>query len=225
MYPKDGRAVRDLFRKRSPLVQHTTTHVLRLQTLLTRHPGRARRGNRIKHRTAADVDGLLPEPALALAVKSHLAVMRCLETPMATMAQTVTQRVKLQAECNDFLPVSGLGQSLALTMMRERGDIRRFPTVGNFASSCRCVGSEKLSHGKRKGSGNTKNGNTSLAWALVEAAHCAVRSHPCIKRCSQRQHAKTNPVVATKVVAHTLARACLYIFRDQVPCAVSQAWP
>jgi len=182
------------------------------------------RGNRIKQRTVADVDGLLPEPELALAVKRHLAVMRCLETPLATMAQTVTQRVKLPAEFNDFLTVSGIGQILALTIMLETGDIRRFPAVGNFAASCRCVGSQKLRNGKRKGSGNTKNGPKYLAGALVEAAHCAVRYHPCIKRFSQRKHAKTNPVVATKAVAHTLARACFYILRAQVPFDVSKAF-
>ena len=222
--PKEGRAVRDLLRKRSPLVQHKTTHLLSIQNLLTRNTGRAMRGNRIKQRTVADVDGLLPEPELALAVKSHLAVMRCLETQLATMAQTVTQRVKLQAEFNDFLTVSGIGQILALTIRLETGDIRRFPAVGNFAASCRCVGSQKLSNGKRKGSGNTKNGPKYLAWALVEAAHCAVRYHPCIKRFSQRKHAKTNPVVATQAVAHTLARACFYILRDQVPFDVSKAF-
>src|SRR3989449_8597381 len=86
MYPKEGRAVRDLLRKRSQLVQHKTTHLLSIQTLLTRNTGRAMRGNRIKQRTAEDIDGLLPEPELALAVKSNLAVMRCLETQIATIA-------------------------------------------------------------------------------------------------------------------------------------------
>ena len=101
MYPKAGRAVRDLWRKRSQLVQHKTTHLLSLQTLLTRNTGRAMSGNRIKQLTAEDIDGLLPEPELALAVQSNLAVMRCLETQIATMAQTVTQRVTLQAEFKD----------------------------------------------------------------------------------------------------------------------------
>jgi transposase len=181
------------------------------------------RGTRLKHRTAADVDGRRPAPELALAVKRNLAVRRCLETPMATMAQTVTQRVKLQAECKDLRTVRGMGQILALTMMLETGDSRRFPTVGNCASSCRCVGSEKRSQGKRKGSGNTKNGNQYLAWAFREAAHFAVRYHPCIKRFSQRQQAKTNTVVATKAVAHQWARACFYLLRDQVPVEVSKA--
>jgi len=127
-------------------------------------------------------------------------------------------------EFQDLLTVSGIGQILALTIMLETGDIRRFPAVGNFASYCRCVGSQKLSNGKRKGSGNTKKGNKYLAWAFVEAAHFAVRYNPCIKRFYQRKQAKTNTVVATKAVAHKLARACFYILRDQVPFDVSKAF-
>jgi len=72
--------------------------------------------------------------------------------------------------------VPGIGQILALTIMLETGDIKRFSTVGDYASYCRCVGSQKLSNGKKKGSGNTKNGNKYLAWAFVEAANFAILS-------------------------------------------------
>jgi transposase len=99
--PQAGRAVRARVRKRSPLVQHQTTPWLSIEHRLTRTTGRAMRGNRLKPRPAADVAGLRPAPALALAVQRNRAGMRCLETPMATLAQTVTQRVKWQAECND----------------------------------------------------------------------------------------------------------------------------
>ena len=43
--------------------------------------------------------------------------------------------------------------------------------------------SQALSNGKRKGRGNTKNGNK---WAYVEAANFAVRFPPEAKRYSQR---------------------------------------
>jgi len=181
------------------------------------------RSNRITHRTAADVDALRPEPALALAVKSNLAVMRCLATHIAAMAPTVTQRVKRRAEVQDLLTVRGIGQILARTIMLETGDIRRFPAVGNVASSWRGVGSQKRSHGTRTGRGNTKNGHKSLAWACGEAAHVAVRYTPDSKRFSQRKHAQTHTVVATQAVAHTLARACFSLRRDQGPFAVSKA--
>jgi len=80
---------------------------------------------------------------------------------------TVTDRIKLRAEFSLLKTVPGIGQILALTIMLETGDIKRFSTVGDYASYCRCVGSQKLSNGKKKGSGNTKNGNNYLAWNWV----------------------------------------------------------
>ncbi len=75
----------------------------------------------------------------------------------------------------------------------------------------------KLSNGKRKGQGNTKNGNKYQAGAFVEAAHFAVRYYPQVQRFHQRKQAKTNAIVAIKAVAHKLARACYDVMRDQVP--------
>jgi hypothetical protein len=42
--------------------------------------------------------------------------------------------------------------------------------VGDYSSYRRCVESERLSNGKKKGENNKKNGNNYLAWAYVEAA-------------------------------------------------------
>ncbi|MGH7928803.1 MAG: transposase, partial [Candidatus Binatia bacterium] len=91
-------------------------------------------------------------------------------------------------------------------------------------SYCRCVGSQKISNGKKKGSGNTKNGNKYLAWAYVEAANFAVRFSARIKSFYQRKKSKTNGIVAIKAVAHKLCRACYYIIKDQIAFAVSKAF-
>jgi len=47
---------------------------------------------------------------------------------------------------------------------------------------------------------------------------------PGSKRFYQRKQAKTNGGVAIKAVAHTLARACYSILRDQVPFEVTKAF-
>lgn len=136
---------------------------------------------------------------------------------MLPIEKTAKQRIKLKPQFSLLLSVSGIGQILGLTIMLETGDIGRFDKVGNYASYCRCVGSERISNGKRKGRGNTKNGNKYLAWAFVEAANFAVRYNPRIKRYYQRKRAKCDGVVAITTIAHKLARACYYILRDQVP--------
>jgi len=120
--------------------------------------------------------------------------------------------------------MTGIGAVLALTIMLETGDIRRFTTVGQYASYCRCVSSQHLSNGKRKGAGNTKNGNKYLCWAFVEAAHFSIRYDPLVRRFYQCKAARTAAFVALKAVAHKLARACYHMLREQVPCQVTRAF-
>jgi len=108
--------------------------------------------------------------------------------------------------------------------MLETGQIERFASVGNYASYCRCVGSKKISNGKRKGSGNTKNGNKYLAWAFVEAANFAIRFNSKIKGFYQKKKSKRNAIVAIKAVAHKLCRACYYIIKDQVAFDITKAF-
>ena len=92
-----------------------------------------------------------------------------------------------------------------------------FAAVGNFASYARCVDSRHMSNNKKKGEGNTKNGNKYLAWAFVEAANFALRFNAEAKRFYERKKAKTNTAVATKALAHKLARACYHMLKENKP--------
>jgi transposase len=224
IYPKEERPVRDLLRKRSQLVHQRTGNLHAVQNLLARNRGHSLGANRIKRLTDGDVERLLPDADLALAVKSNLAVIRTLDAAIERLEKTVKARVKLRPEFKLLLTVNGIGEILGLTIMLETGEIERFAKVGNYASYCRCVGSEHLTNGKRKGRGNTKNGNKYLAWAYIEAANFAVRYNAKIRRYYQRKSARTNGIVAIKTVAHKLARACYYILRDQVSFDVNKAF-
>ena len=102
--------------------------------------------------------------------------------------------------------------------------MRRFPTVGQYASYCRCVQSTKVSNGKRKGQGHTKNGHKYLGWASREAAQFARRYNPRVQRFYPRKQAKAHVIVARKAVAHKRARACFYIMRDLVPFDADKAF-
>ena len=224
IYPRADRPVRDLLRKRSQMVRQRTTNLLSIQNLLTRNTGSSLSANRVKGLDVQQVDQLLPDGELALAVKANLSVMSRADEQVELLEQTVTQRVQLRPQFSFLKSVPGIGEILALTIMLETGDIRRFCSVGNFASYCRCVGSQKISNGKKKGQGNTKNGNKYLSWAFVEAAHFAIRYNSKIKSFYQRKKAKTKIVVAIKAVAHKLCRACYYIMRDRVAFNITRAF-
>jgi transposase len=120
--------------------------------------------------------------------------------------------------------VPGIGRILATIIVLETGPIDRFDAVGNFASYARCVDSQRMSNGKKKGEGNTKNGNKYLAWAFVEAANLALRYNCEAKRFYERKKARTNNVVAIKALAHKLARACFHILKERKPFDVTRCF-
>ncbi|CAK0752328.1 transposase [Gammaproteobacteria bacterium] len=224
IYPKEERSVRDLLRKRSQLVRQRTANLLSIQNLVARNCGHSLSSNQVRKLDFDAVDKLMGNEHRALAVKTNLMVMHCLDEQIANLEKVVKTHIQLRPEFKPLLTVNGIGEILGLTIMLETGDIRRFQHVGNYSSYCRCVGSIKLTNRKRKGSGNTKNGNRYLAWAFIEAANFAVRYCPQIKRYYQRKRAKTNGIVAIKTVAHKLARACYYILRDQVPFDINRTF-
>ena len=226
IYPKAERAVRDLLRKRAHLVRQHTANVLSVQNIMVRNTGVRLSVKRIRALTKQELEALLPEVDQVLAVTSSLAVLDCLSQQIKTLEQTVHKRLKHTPSYEQLLTVDGIGTILAQTIMLESGDMGRFPTVGNYASYCRCVNSTKISNGKRKGQGNVKNGNPYLGWADMEAAQFALRFNARAQRFYQCKLAKSNnnTILARKTVAHKLARACYSLMRDLVPFDARKAF-
>ena len=217
IYPKEERPIRDLLRRRAQLVRQRTSNLLSVNNQITRNLGTSVKGNVIKKLSGRDIDAMMPDKNLALAIKSNLTVIRCLERQIKEIERAVKDQAKLRPEFKLLLTVDGIGDILALTISLETGHIGRFPQVGDYSSYCRTVTSEHRSNGKKKGKGNTKSGNRYLAWAFVEAATFAIRYNPLARRFYQRKSAKGKPVIGKKALANKLARACYYIMRDQVP--------
>jgi transposase len=224
IYPKAERAVRDVLRKRAHLVRQHTANVLSVQNLMVRTTGARFGAKRIDEFTPAELAGILPEAEQVLAVTSRLAVMHCLGQQIKTLEKTVQKHLKHTPAYAQLQTVDGIGTILAQTIVLETGDMGRFPSVGHYASYCRCVGSTKISNGKRKGQGNVKNGNPYLEWAYMEAAQFAIRFSPTVQRFYQRKQVKGHLMIARKAVAHKLARACYDIMRDLVPFEVHKAF-
>ena len=216
IYPKEDRPVRDLARKRMFLVKHKTAHILSLQSLIARCCGQRISTNQIRTLTNADLQQLLKEEYLLLSAQANLNIIAFLIQQIKALEKAIKKKVKLDKAFEQLMTVPGIGFILAMTIMLEVGDISRFAKVGNFASYCRCVSSQRLSDGKSKGSGNRKNGNRYLSWAFVEAAQLGRRYSQRFGRYYDRKAAQTNTIVATKALSNKLARICYYIMRDQV---------
>jgi transposase len=209
--------VRDLLRRRLLFVKHRTSHILSLQSMISRNLGTQMAANAIKRLDQGAAETLFDSPHLVLAAKSNIAVIHFLKERIKLIEKAVKSQLTLREEFTYLLTVPGIGDILALTIMAEVGDIARFPRVGDYSSYCRCVKSERLSNGKKNDENKRKNGNRYLSWAYVEAANFAIRFSPSAQAFYQKKMAKTNGIVAIKALGNKLARASYYMMRDQVP--------
>ena len=150
IYPKETRVVRDLLRKRGQLVEQRTRNILSIENLTSRNQGVRIKGNTVKRLSREEVESQYENKDLALAVTSTLSIVEALNGQIGKIEKRVKETVRLAPSFERLKTVSGIGDTLALTIMLEAGQISRFPSVGDFSSYCRCVSSQKLSNGKRK---------------------------------------------------------------------------
>jgi len=212
IYPRQGRAVRDLMRRRMQLVACRSQQLLAMQTQLMRSSGHGLRVSELKGLQPAHIDTLVQgEPNLASALKANMAVVGVLSAQIERLEAEILGQVKLAAQFQPLRSIPGVGEILGLCIMLETGEIGRFAAAGNFASYARCVDSQRLSNGKKKGAGNAKCGNRYLAWAFVEAANFARRYDERCRRWFDRKEAKTSKVIATKALACKLAKAAWHL--------------
>jgi len=222
--PPEQRTVRDLSRKRMQLVRSRTAHILAVENITARQLGARISSNQVKQLTVEAVDQMPLPSDVALAIKANVAVITTLSAQIDLLEKRLQESVRARAEYGFLTSAPGIGQVLATTILLETGPIERFAAAGNFASYARCVDSVHTSNGKKKGEGNTKNGNKYLAWAFVEAANFALRYCPEAKRFYERKKAKTNNVVAIKALAHKLARASFHMLKEKKPFDVKRCF-
>jgi transposase len=224
IYPRTERAIRDLLRKRSRFVRQATMNMLSIENLFARNQGQRPSANRVRQLTPEAVEATFEDANVALAVKSSLSVLDCLVEQICVLTEAVHEQVRLRHSYQKLVTVPGIGEILAFTIMLETGDINRFDDVGNYVSYGRLVGSSHWTNGKRKGSGNTKNGNAYLCWAFIEAANFAIQHNQRIRGYYQSKRDRTKRIIALKAVAHKLARACYHMIREDTAFDITRAF-
>ena len=220
IYPPEQRAIRDMLRRRLQLVHMRAKQLISIQNQIWRSTGKKVASNQIRRKDfQLPLNGLLRQSA-----QSNVTLFHAINTEIKELEQTVLTEIELDKSFEILKTIKGIGDILGMTIMLETGTIKRFESVGNYASYCRCVNSVRMCNGKKKGKGNAKAGNKYLSWAFSEAAHFAIRFQPEAKRFFERKKSKTNGIVAMRAVAHKLARASYRMLQEQTPYDASKAF-
>ena len=215
VYPRGMRATRDLLRRRLLFVRRRSelfTHIRLVfhQLNLSAPPERLRER---RHRV-----GLLeaiPDPVVRANVEADLALAERLDEIIRSLERTIGR----QATVDDpetlalLKTIPGVGRILALTLLYELHDVRRFPKVGDFLSYARLVKSQQTSAGKVKGTSGAKIGNAHLKWAFSEAAVLFLQKNPPGQRLLARLRSRHGKGKALSILAARLGRASYFMLR------------
>ena len=212
--PKSERSVRDLLRTRLQLVQKRTSFKNSLSSIIARHTGSKVASSKILDMPINEISNLVNDSFVLLRIGHLKAQVFSLDHAIKMIEKKSLKTLQLKREYQALLSVPGIGPVLAMTIMVETGDIKRFPKSGNYTSYCRCVDSRRTSNGKNKGKNNRKNGSRYLSWAYSEAAMNLKRYCTSANRYWQRKKAKGPVMLANKSLAAKLTKACYYMIRD-----------
>jgi len=215
VYDPALRPVRDLLRRRTLLVHQRIALVLSFKSLYTRTTGQALPLNETKQLEPKEAAKLYEHPANQLIAQMQMEHIQALAASASRIEKAVLASAREIPLYDKLLTIPGIGKILGMTITMEVGDIKRFPSDGDFASYCRMVDARRLSNGKCKADNNQKCGNKYLSWAFVEAANFARRHDEACRRWYDRKAAKTSKVLATKALGCKLAKAAWHVMVHQ----------
>jgi transposase len=218
-YPQATRSTRDLLRRRMYFMHHQSELLTHIQNTNTQYnlPGFSKRIDR--HSNRVGLPELFPDPMVRKSIEADVVLLDVYHAILLKLERQVLE----QARHHDPVVLSllrtvpGIGKILALVMIYEIHDIRRFPTVGDFISYCRLVKPARESAGKKQGSKNAKIGNVHLKWAFSEAACLFLRANSPAKELHQRLVSKYGKSKALSIIAQKLGRTVYSILKHRQP--------
>jgi transposase len=219
VYPKGMRETRDLLRRRTFLVRRRAEALVHLANTNSQYnqPPFAKKLAYAANRAELDIAARFRDPSVQKNVAVDLALLDAYDTQISEPELYLSRTAKVDdvQAIHRLRSVPGIGKVLALILLYEIHDIRRFPEVGQFLSYARLVRCTHESAGKKQGTGGNKIGNAHLKWAFSEAACLFVRESEQAKKWLARREKKHGKARALGALAARLGRAVYHLLRKR----------
>ena len=212
-YPAAWRSTRDLLRRRMHLVRRrgeTLTHISHAHYQCNLPPTK-------KLQYASNREGVaeaFTDEATRYSVEVDVELLYNYDALIKRTEVYLERAAKVHDANNFYLlqTIPGVGRILAMTLLYEIYNIRRFPSVGKFLSYSRLVRCQHTSAGKNYGSPGSKIGNAYLKWAFSEIVPL-INVSPEIKAYCERIERRHCKARANAIVATKLGRAVYFMLR------------
>jgi transposase len=220
IYPYKLRPVRDLVRERIRLVVKRATEYGAISRMLLKYNIQGFTRNTIKRLSEKDMHELYHHPFVRAKATMELQRVDLLTAQVKLMEKALFERARQDSTFSLLHTIPGIGDTLAITILYEVGDITRFAHARAFCSYCRVVPGIHQSSDKTYRSPNSKQGNRYLKWAFSQAAVMAIRHYPQIRKMYEKLAAKRKKaarLVARSIISHKLAQAAFHVMKHHVP--------
>jgi len=213
VYPSKMRSTRDLLRRRMHFMHKRSELLGHIQNTNSQYnlPAFEKKisykGNRI------GISERFQDDSVRKSIEVDLSLLSSYDKLLSDLELYITRHVKIH-DPNTFSllnTIPGVGTILALVMLYEINDIKRFPRVQDFTSYARLIRPIKESNGKRCGSSNKKIGNHHLKWAFSEAACLFLRNNKRAQKYLQRLENRYGDARALSILTHKLGRTVYYM--------------
>jgi len=218
-YPARMRATRDLLRRRNHLMRKRAELYAHIQNTRSQYNLSDPLGRIAKPENREGVAERFEDPSVRNMIAADFAVIAAYDPILAKMERDIIQSAKHHDPVSHALlhTIPGVGRILSLVILYEIENIKRFPSVQDFASYCRLVKCAKESNGKKYGSGGKKIGNAHLKWAFSEAAALFLKGNEQGKRYLDRLTAKHGKGKSLSILAHKMGRAVYFMLKNKKP--------
>ena len=228
VYPAGMRETRDLLRRRCFLVHKRAEAIAHIQNTNSQYNLDAF-GKKLSfagNRQERAIAERFTDPSVKKTVEVDLALVDHYDALIGDLELYLTRTAKVDdtQTYHRLFTIPGVGKILALVLLYEIHDIRRFAAVGNFLSYARLVRCAHESAGKTKGSGGKKIGNPHLRWAFSEAACLFLRQSERAKQWMQRQEKKRGKGKALGILAAKLGRAVYHVLHKKAAFDEQRFW-
>ena len=219
VYPKGMRETRDLLRRRTFLVRRRAEALLHLVNTNSQYnlPPFPKKLAYAQNREELDLPQRFADLSVRKNVAVDLALIDAYDQQIGDLELYLTRTAKVDdpQAFHRLRSVPGIGKILALILLYEIHDIRRFPEVGQFLSYARLVRCAHESAGKKQGTGGNKIGNAHLKWAFAEAACLFLRENEQAKKWLARREKKHGKARALGALAARLGRTVYHLLRKR----------
>ena len=215
VYPKEMRGTRDLLRRRGNVVRRRSATLVHVQ-IVNHQQNLPAFQKKISYKSnRQNIAERYEEDSIQRTITLDVELIDFYDKKIQELDLYLEQHAKIDDPDTFYrlMSIPGVGRILAMTMLYEMHDIKRFPKVGDFLSYCRLVKGSNESGGKQYKPTGAKIGNPHLKWAFSEAITLLKRESPEAKKYAERIEKKHGKARANALLAVKLGRAVYWMWK------------